>query len=138
MYGELATGSCLAGRPALCYKGVCKRDLKAYENNPTGLCRALQTAAAGGKPSTRRAEERDDERGAVGGEKRTQTAEGSMSACRARHGLRSGQGLPFQDRPVQPQQALQFHKRLKLWRILRCLPRQSEANNNKFPTKVNR
>ena len=28
-YGELAQGKCPTGRPQLCYKGVCKRDLKA-------------------------------------------------------------------------------------------------------------
>ncbi|KAK4321136.1 hypothetical protein Pmani_008041 [Petrolisthes manimaculis] len=34
LYGELATGSRPAGRPVLCYKDVCKRDLKAGNINP--------------------------------------------------------------------------------------------------------
>ena len=36
LYGEIAIGSRPEGRPVLCYKDVCKRDLKAGKINPTG------------------------------------------------------------------------------------------------------
>ena len=36
LYGELATGTRLAGRPVLRYKDVCRRDLKAGDTNSEG------------------------------------------------------------------------------------------------------
>ena len=80
LFGELATGSRPAGRPFLCYKDVCKRDLKAGNINPTGwetvaadpggllLKQALRCERGGEKPS------------------------GKRESC-----------LPFQNRPQQPQ-----------------------------------
>ena len=40
LYGELATGARRRGRPQLCFKDVCKRDLKAC-NIDTKLCETL-------------------------------------------------------------------------------------------------
>ena len=52
LYGELATGTRLAGRPVLRYKDVCKRDLKAGDINSEGW-----EAAAADRDSWRHAVE---------------------------------------------------------------------------------
>ena len=49
LYGELASGSRVQGRPHLRFKDACKRDMKALEPDPTTGCWWPQTETSGGR-----------------------------------------------------------------------------------------
>ena len=90
--GELATRSRPTGRPTLRYKDVLKQDLKAGGIAPVGF-EALAADRSGWRreESSQAPESRD--RGSPLGRQRL-------------HMQRLQQGLPFEDRPLQPQPAL--------------------------------
>ena len=114
LHGELSTGTRPARSPTLHFKDICKRDLKAGNINLAGweavaADRSLEAFCQG----THLCKERREEQW----HKRTQMAEGNISAQRATLGIhlqQLQQNLPIQNRNVQPQQALQLNHSLNL------------------------
>ncbi|XP_068756587.1 uncharacterized protein [Montipora capricornis] len=136
LFGELATGTRPTGRPALRYKDVCKRDLKAGGFNPSDLESAASNRS-GWRSTTQAVIKEAEESNPLGRETPSQGAAATVSPIPDR---KTGAGLYLQQmqqamrvphRPLQPHPALQ-HKVTSLGAVYHGLSRSTEPSSSVF------
>ena len=128
LYGELVEGTRLAGRPHLCFKDVCKRDMKTCHIVTNTCAKDCATWRLLVKQGTKRSEK---ERKVAATEKRAKRKERQQQIQQATVYLQSlHQRLPFRKWNVQPLTQPHKKKEKKSGHYAIVFSRRKDANQS--------